>query len=272
MSIDRSGIGFIGCGKMAQAMIKGIVNSGMKSRFNISAHDVDTAVLSAACRQYGIRKEKSNLDVLKNNRIIILAVKPQTIAEALAPLKGSITRAHLIISIAAGVSVKKIQGLLGTSCAVVRVMPNTPALVGEGAAGYSFSREVGPKDKKTAVNILSTFCRVMVNVTEADINKVTALSGSGPAYVFYFAEAMLQAAKLMNFDAAKAKSLIAQTFIGAAELFAQSDESPDILRRNVTSKGGTTEKAISVMDAAGLKGNFIKAVISAKKRADELGK
>jgi pyrroline-5-carboxylate reductase len=131
---------------------------------------------------------------------------------------------------------------------------------------------VNANDKKISQDILSTFCKVMVNVPESEINKVTALSGSGPAYVFYFAEAMLEAASRMGFDLKDAKSLVAQTFRGSAELLDKSDDTPAVLRQNVTSKGGTTEKALGVMDAAGLKEIFVKAVISAKERADELGK
>ena len=270
--MNKSGIGFIGCGKMAQAIINGLASSKFKNKFKIAAYDADAAVLASACGRFKIKKEASNPNVLNNNRIIILAVKPQVIAAVLEPLKGMVSAGHLIISIVAGVPVEKIQGLLGIKCPVVRVMPNTPALVGEGAAGYAFSGEVNDTDKKISENILSTFCKVMVNVPESEINKITALSGSGPAYVFYFAEAMLEAAARMDFDPEKAKKLVAQTIKGAAELLAQSKDSPAVLRQNVTSKGGTTERALGIMDSAGLKDSFIKAVISAKERADELGK
>ncbi len=270
--MNKSGIGFIGCGKMAQAIINGIATSKMKSKFKISAFDVDQATLTAACVRFKIKKETSNEAALNNCRIIIIAVKPQSLAAVLEPLKAAVKPGHLFISIVAGASVEKIQSLLGSKCPVVRVMPNTPALVGQGAAGYAFSSEVNADDKKISQDILSTFCKVMVNVPESEINKVTALSGSGPAYVFYFAEAMLEAASRLGFDLKDAKSLIAQTFKGSAELLEKSEDSPAVLRQNVTSKGGTTEKALNVMDSAGLKESFIKAVISAKERADELGK
>ena len=272
MSNAKNGIGFIGCGKMAQAIINGIVKSPVAKKFKLSAFDTDQKTLTSACKKFRIKKEKSNIDVMKNNRIIILAVKPQGMAEALGMVKGALKPGHLIISIAAGVSIAKIQALLEKIVPVVRVMPNTPALVGEGAAGYAFSSQVSAGDKKTAVQILSTFCRVMENVPEAEINTVTALSGSGPAYVFYFAEAMLEAANRMGFDMKKARNLVAQTFTGAAELFRQSKDSPETLRLNVTSKGGTTERAVSVMDKNNIKENFISAVIAAKEKADELGK
>lgn len=272
MKLNKSGIGFIGCGKMAQAIINGVVSSKMRDKFDIGAYDVDPAILSANCKKFGIKKEMSNLDIINKYRVIILAVKPQSLALVLEEIKGAVLPGHLIISIVAGVSVKKIQVLLGLKCPVVRVMPNTPALIGQAAAGYAFSKEVKPADKKIAQGILATFCKVMVNVQETEINKVTALSGSGPAYVFYFAEAMLEAARLMKFDTIKAKSLIAQTFIGAAELMIKSEDGPDVLRQNVTSKGGTTASALDVMNSNGLKESFIKAVIAAKERADELGK
>jgi len=272
VAIDMTGIGFIGFGKMAQAIVKGMLFSKKYSSKKISAYDVDVKTLVLGCKKYKIGKENSNQNILNKKRIIILAVKPQNLSEVLESLKTNITSNHLIITIVAGVSINKIQQLLGIKCSVVRVMPNTPALIGEGAAGYAFSREVKAKDKILTQNILATICKIMINVPESEINKVTALSGSGPAYVFYFAEAMLEAARQMKFDLKEAKKLIAQTFIGSAMLLIKSEEGPEVLRRNVTSKGGTTESAITTMEAKAVKDSFIKAIILAKERADELGK
>ncbi len=270
--MDRKNIGFIGAGNMAQAIIKGLVNSPLKKKLSVSAYDVNSKLLGAVCSKLKIKKASSNIEMAKKSGILFLAVKPQAVAEVLGTLKGVVTKNHLIISIAAGISISKIQLLLGVKCPVVRVMPNTPALVGEGAAGYSFSYGVSVKDKKISGEILSSFCKVMVGLPEEDINIVTAISGSGPAYVFYFAEAMLKAAAELGFDAVKAKELIIQTFIGSAKLMKDSKDTPELLRQKVTSKGGTTEKAISIMDAAGVLESIRIAVKSAKAKADELGK
>jgi pyrroline-5-carboxylate reductase len=151
-------------------------------------------------------------------------------------------------------------------------MPNTPALVGEGACGYALSSTVTPAQEKQAAAILNTFCKVTFKLAEKEINSVTALSGSGPAYFFYFAEAMLKAAEALGFDRKKAKKLVAQTMIGAGKMIMESADEPAVLRARVTSKGGTTQKAIESMETNGLKDKIGSAVIAAKKRADELGK
>jgi pyrroline-5-carboxylate reductase len=270
--VNRKDIGFIGAGNMAQAIIKGIVNSSLKKSVTISAYDTNPDILKKTCVKYRVKKASSNAALVRDCGILILAVKPQSMAEVLVPLRGQVAKSHLIISIAAGVSIASIQDMLMVKCPVVRVMPNTPALIGEGAAGYSFSKEAGVSDKKSAEKILSTFCRFMAKLPETSINTVTALSGSGPAYVFYFAEAMLDAAKELGFDAETAMRLVAQTFIGSAKLMSGSPEPPAELRLKVTSKGGTTQRAIESMESAGVKDAVKKAVIAAKLRADELGK
>jgi pyrroline-5-carboxylate reductase len=270
--MKENSIGFIGCGKMAQAIIKGIVKSEFNSRFAITAYDINAEALKEACDKFEIGMGTSNADVINKCAVIVLAVKPQHLPEVMASFNGALTDAHLVLSIVAGVSIAGIQSKAGKKIPVVRVMPNTPALIGAAAAGYCFSREIKEQDKKTAKIILSTFCRVMVELPEEKINAVTALSGSGPAYVFYFAEAMLKAAEEMNFDRKDAKELIAQTFIGSAQLMMSSEEEPEVLRQNVTSKKGTTESALNVMEKSGIKESFIKAIIAAKERADELGK
>jgi len=270
--MDRKHIGFIGAGNMASAIMNGIQGSQLKKTVKICAYDTDAEKLKKVCAKYVVKQSASSVELVKNCGIILLAVKPQSLAEALASLKGSVTKDHLIITIVAGVPIAAVQSMLGVKCSVVRVMPNTPALIGEGAAGYSFSPEVNADDRKTAEKILSTFCKVMVNFPEDKLNAVTALSGSGPAYVFYFAEAMMDAAAELGIDANKAKELIAQTFIGSAKLMTGSDESPEELRIKVTSKGGTTQKALETMEAGNVRSVLKKALIDAKIRADELGR
>ena len=268
--MKRTNIGFIGAGNMARAMVKGMC--ACSKLYRISASDVSKKALNIMCRNSRVKKASSNGALVKKAGTIILAVKPQNIQQALLPLKGTITKKHLIVSIASGVTIKKIQEAVGMKIPVVRVMPNTPALVGEGACGYSASREVTAKDNKFAASLLRTFCRVVIKLPEKDINMVTALSGSGPAYFFYFAEAMADAAVSKGFSRAKASELIAQTLAGSGKLLIESGEKPESLRKKVTSKGGTTEAAIKTMNKMGIKNGIKQGVIAAKKRADRLGK
>jgi len=262
-------IGFIGAGNMARAMIKGLCCCSL---YSISASDPDKKILSRICRDYRVKKIKTNSELALKADIIIIAVKPQVIEKALVPLKNVLAKKHLVVSIAAGVSIGKIQKLLGAGVPVVRVMPNTPALVGEGACGYAVSREVSAARAALAEKILRAFCRVAIRLPESKINTVTALSGSGPAYFFYFAEAMISAAKDAGLDAKTAGLLAAQTMTGSGKMIIETGEEPRLLRKRVTSKGGTTEAAIRFMEKKKT-GRIIKAaVMKAKKRADALGR
>lgn len=270
--MERKKIGFLGAGNMARAIMNGISSSPLGKTFKIHVCDVNPDAVKFAVKKFKATALVSCEAAAKECGILILAVKPQNFPEVMSGIKKSVTKEHLIISIAAGISIKKIFSYLATKPSVVRVMPNTPALVGEGAAGYSFSSGVKAAQKKDARSILSTFCKVSVLLPESRINAVTALSGSGPAYVFYFVEAMLEAAAQLGIDEAVAKALIVQTFKGSAKLLQKSDETAGTLRKNVTSKGGTTESAIAVMESMRVKEALIQAVLAAKKRGDELGK
>jgi len=263
---------FIGAGNMARAIMNGICSSPLKKTYKIHVYDVNPDAVKLSVKKFKASPLSSCAQAVSECEIIILAVKPQNFPEVMASIKENLTPKTLLISIAAGISIAKIYSLLGKNPQVVRVMPNTPALVGEGAAGYSFSDNVSAAHKKDAEGILSTFCKVSVLLGENKINAVTALSGSGPAYIFYFMEAMLKAAGELNLDAATAKALTAQTFIGSAKLFLDSEEDAATLRKNVTSKGGTTESAINLMEQKNVREAVRLAVIAAKERADELGK
>lgn len=261
-------IGFIGVGNMAKAIIKSLKQNSFN--FIIGGHDI-TKSFNNICKELKIKTYKSNIDLVNNSDVVFLSVKPQQVSEVLTEIKTFIKN-KLIISIAAGISIKKIHNLLSKKIPVVRIMPNTPVLVGEGACGYAFSKEVTSKDKKTAEKIIKSFCKVFFQVKEKDIDIITSLSGSGPAYFFYITESILKQAKILGFDDKKAKMLIAQTLIGAGKLLIETDDPPLLLRQKVTSKGGTTEAAILVFEKNKLNDIVKKAVYSAYKRARELGK
>lgn len=261
-------IGFIGLGNMAKAIIK---NFKQKSfNFIIGGFDIAKS-FNNICRELKIKIYKSNIDLVDNSDIIFLCVKPQHVSEVLTEIK-SFIKNKLIISIAAGISIKRIHNLLSKKVPVVRIMPNTPVLVGEGACGYAFSNQVTVEFKKIAEKIINSFCKVSFQVPEKHIDTITSLSGSGPAYFFYITEAMIEQAKISGFDEKKAKILIAQTLIGAGKLLIKTDETPLVLRHKVTSKGGTTEAAINILEKNKLKEVIKNAVFAAYKRAKELGK
>lgn len=261
-------IGFIGVGNMAGAIIKSLKQNSFN--FIIGGYDI-IKNFNIICKELKIKAYKSNIDLVNNSDVIFLSIKPQQVSEVLTEIKTFIKN-KLIISIAAGISIKKIHTLLSKKVPVVRIMPNTPVLVGEGACGYAFSNEVKSKDKKIAEKIIKLFCKCFFQVKEKDIDIITSLSGSGPAYFFYITEAILKQVKLLGFDEKKARMLIAQTLIGAGKLLIETDEAPLLLRKKVTSKGGTTEEAILVFEKNRLNEIIKKAVYSAYKRAKELGK
>ena len=199
----------------------------------------------------------------------LLAVKPQNMAEVLAGIKGSVSSSQVVISIAAGVRIERIEQALGEKVPVVRVMPNTPALAGAGAMVYCAGRHVNPAHEKTAKLLLGAVGKVW-KVAEEWMDAVTALSGSGPAYVFNLAENMASAGLELGLPAELAESLARQTVFGAGLLLKQSLESPAALRERVTSPGGTTAAALEVLAEAGVPGIYKRALSAACRRSREL--
>jgi pyrroline-5-carboxylate reductase len=256
---------------MAKAIMKGLVSSKMKTSVELTAYDTDSLALASVKKLFKAKPAASNQALVKECDVIFLAIKPQVYADILSPLKPDFTAGKLIISIMAGLSVKKIQAVTG-KVPVVRVMPNMPALVGEGACGYCASKEASKKQMLLAETILDTFNRIKILLPEKQLDTVTAISGSGPAYFFYFAEAVMEASKELGFDIKDAKKLIAQTMIGAGQVMLESEDTPEVLRQKVTSKGGTTQKAIETMEKSGMKNIIKDAIKAAKNRSEELGK
>ncbi len=271
MSNNSLKIGFIGAGNMAEAIIKALIISKQTAPKFIIVCDINKKRLNTLSRKYKISIAAGIDEIIKRADIIMLAVKPMSANDVLLDMREKINSRKLIISIMTGISIGRIQTLLGKKIPVVRVMPNTPALLCEGACAYSESSEVKVGLGKTAVKILNTFCKICVKLPEKSLNIVTVLSGSGPAYFFYFAQAMLEYAKERDFDYETAVKLIGQTIVGAGKLILESKDNPEILRQKVASKGGTTERAINIMDDAGLNEIIKCALSAAEKRAVELG-
>lgn len=268
---DHTGknIGFIGAGNMANSLIRGMLAHG-HSPENIYASDLDQEKLEFLRSDCHI-KTGSNIELAQICEVLVLAVKPQVMQSLCADLKANLQKSSpLIISIAAGITSNHLRKWLGQDTAIVRCMPNTPALVGKGASGLFATEAVSVEEKQIAQALLSTVGICLWVDDELAIDTVTAVSGSGPAYFFLFMEAMQNVAKELGLDEKTAKALTYQTALGAAELALASDDSTAQLRRNVTSPGGTTEQAILAFESGGLRELVASAVKAAQHRSIEL--
>jgi pyrroline-5-carboxylate reductase len=257
-------IGFIGSGNMAEALIRGIITARVYKPANIFISDIRPQRIKQLVKKYKVRHVKNNKELVNKADIIVLSVKPQNITEALESIKGAVSSKKLVISIAAGIKVSRIAKILG-NVAIVRAMPNTPALIGEGA-GALFANTKAKRMLKRVKNIFSAVGQVVIVDNENLIDAVTAVSGSGPAYYFLLMEEMIKAASKLGLPNDAAKDLVLQTAKGAALLAVEADgrgESPQQLRQKVTSPGGTTEAALKVL----AKDRFGPLIASAIKKA-----
>lgn len=259
-------ISFIGGGNMAQALIGGLISQGLPAT-RITVSDPVEKVRSLLAEKE-VNVTDDNIAAIKDADIVLFAVKPQVLAGVLKPLQGLLD-GKLVISIVAGAEIATLSALLGTA-RIVRVMPNTPALVQTGAHGLFANAEVGSNDRELASQVLaSTGLTIWVN-SEAQIDAVTAVSGSGPAYFFYMMESMIRAGKNLGLDEKVATALTLQTALGAAQMAITSSNTPAELRKNVTSPNGTTQAALEVFDRAQISQNIQAALAAAQKRSQEL--
>lgn len=259
-------ITFIGGGNMAQALIGGLISRGLPAT-RITVSDPVEQVRQLL-QEKDVHVTEDNIAAIKNADIVVFAVKPQVLGTVLKPLNGLFEN-KLIISIVAGAEIKTIADLTGND-RIVRVMPNTPALVQTGAHGIYANAEVNSKDRELATQVLAaTGLTIWVN-SEAQIDAVTAVSGSGPAYFFYMMESMIRAGKNMGLDEKVATALTLQTALGAAQMAITSSSAPSDLRKNVTSPNGTTQAALEVFDRAQISQNIQTALAAAQKRSQEL--
>jgi pyrroline-5-carboxylate reductase len=266
---QASRIGFIGGGNMAMAILGGLRRSGAPAGEFVVV-EPDAAQRERLQAELGIPARPQAEAALASCEVIVWAVKPQSFAGAAAACRPWVSGA-LQLSIMAGTRSQTLVQATGSE-RVVRAMPNTPALIGRGIAGLYARPAVSADQRQRAEQILAPTGSLLWVQAEADLDAVTALSGSGPAYVFYFIEAMVQAGTEMGLDATAARQLAQETFAGAAALAMQSTESPGTLRERVTSKGGTTHAALSALEAAGVKAAFVRALHAARARAEELGR
>ena len=267
MSIEQ--IGFIGGGNMAAALIGGL-ESSQPGAWRFTVIEPLAAARDSLVRFASVTSHAAPNADLAACTAIVLAVKPQHFADAaraIAPW----ARGKLIVSIAAGIRCGDISRWLDGQGAIVRCMPNTPALIGAGVTGLYASTNVLPAQHALATRLLAAVGETVWVKQESELDAVTAVSGSGPAYVFYFIEALERGALELGLDAAAARQLAIATMLGAAKLAAQSDEAPAVLRERVTSKGGTTSAALTSMAADGVDAAIVRALQAAARRAAEMG-
>lgn len=262
-------ITFLGGGNMANALIGGLVDKGF------AAADIAVVELNADNRTrleaaYGVRTFAAAEAAAWDCDLIVLAVKPQSMQEAVAPLAPHL-KAQLVLSIAAGLSLDSLSRWLGGHRRLVRSMPNTPALIGAGVSGLYALPEVDEAGRSAAQRVLEAVGSTVWFAEEARMDAVTAVSGSGPAYVFLFIEALQQAGQELGFDPEQARRLAVETVLGAARLAAQSPDPASVLRERVTSKGGTTAAALAVMQEQGVPAGIVAGVKAAEARSVELG-
>jgi len=262
-------IAFIGGGNMASALIGGLLASGHLAE-NIQVVEPFAEQRTRLAQQFGVHAEETASPSLAQAKMLVWAVKPQTFQAAALAVRPHTQAAALHLSVAAGIRADSMARWLGTG-RIIRAMPNTPALIGQGMTALFACADTTPLDRQWTESILESTGQWMWLEAESQLDPVTALSGSGPAYVFYFLEAMEQAGVQMGLNAAQAHQLAVQTFVGASALAAASNESPAALRANVTSKGGTTHAAISALQASGVAQSFITAMQAARQRASEMG-
>jgi pyrroline-5-carboxylate reductase len=263
-------ITFIGAGNMASSLAGGMIAKGMDP-INVTLSDINEQQLQQVRRLLQVNTTRDNINACQKADVVVLAVKPQVMGDVLAPLKALFQqRKPLIISIAAGINLAQLESWLGQDMPIVRCMPNTPAQVQSGATGLFANQHVSSAQREQARAILNSVGLALWLDNEDQIDAVTALSGSGPAYFFLVMESMIAAAVSLGLSEQIAKQLALQTALGSAQMAITSDVEPAELRRRVTSPGGTTERAIGIMEDHKLRDIFHQALQGAYQRSKEL--
>lgn len=263
-------IGFLGAGKMAAALARGFVGAKIVSPKEIIAADPFDAARKYFQNESGARTAASNPDAVKFANVLILATKPDQVPAALAEIRETFSKNHLLISIAAGVTISKLENALPAGARVIRVMPNTPALVGAGASAFAPGKNATPQDCAVAKKLLSAV-GVAFQVKENWLDAVTGLSGSGPAYVYQFIEALSDGGVAAGLPREISTKLAAQTVLGAAKMVLQTGQHPGPLKDQVTSPGGTTIEGLHELEKGKLRATVMNAVRAATEKSKKLG-
>jgi pyrroline-5-carboxylate reductase len=270
MSVDERRITIIGTGKIGEALIKGLCASGWRKPSEIVAADIHSERLQAIKELCGVETSESNRDAVKDAALIVIAVKPQDLPGLLQEIGDLVSSEQTVLSVVAAVRTASIEKHFRANVPVIRAMPNTPATVQEGMAGICAGAHAGDEHLALAEEVLAHLGAV-VRVHEEDMDAVTAVSGSGPAYFALLAEAMIEAGILLGLSREVSTQLVVQTMFGTAKLLRDEHIHPVELRENVTSPGGTTIRAIRELERAGIRAAFLNAIQAAMERSRELG-
>jgi len=270
MTVSLTNLGFVGGGQMAEAMIRGILAAGMITKEKIMVADPNIDRCEYLQAHYGVNCTQHAESLCRASEVIVVAVKPQQAERVFHQYSSFITAKHLVFSIMAGVPLKVLAGYCAESVRLIRVMPNTPALVLAGASAFSPNQHATMADRSIASALFSAV-GTCVEVPEHLLDAVTGLSGSGPGYVFTFIEAMIDGGVLAGLPRPIAEQLVLQTVYGSAKLALQTGEPPAVLKGKVTSPGGTTITGLQVLEAGAFRGVVMGAIAAATKRSGELG-
>jgi pyrroline-5-carboxylate reductase len=263
-------IGFLGAGKMATALARGFISAGLIKPVSIRASDPAEAARAAFAKETGAKSAASNLEVVQSTNVLVLAVKPANVSPLLAEIRGNFTSAHLLISIAAGVPIARLEDGLEGSARVIRVMPNTPALVGLSASAFSLGKHATKADAALAHKLFAAV-GIAFQLKESLLDAVTGLSGSGPAYVYLMIEALSDGGVAAGLSRDVATRLAAQTLLGAAKMVLETGLHPGALKDMVTSPGGTTIEGLHELEKGRVRGALINAVRAAADKSKKLG-
>jgi pyrroline-5-carboxylate reductase len=266
----RLTIGFLGAGKMATALARGFIASGVIAPKQLIASDVSDTARRSFAKETGATTTASNLEVAQFAHVLLLAVKPDQVDAVLGEIRKGVTKKHLLISIAAGVPLSKLQGLLGTDARLIRVMPNTPALVGQSATAFALGKSALPGDGELAMKLFSAV-GIAFQLKETLLDAVTGLSGSGPAYVYLFIEALSDGGVAAGLPRDVASKLAAKTVLGSAKMVLETGQHPGALKDMVTSPGGTTIEGLHELEKGKLRGTVMSAVRAATEKSRKLG-
>jgi len=263
-------IGFLGAGKMATALAKGLLNAKLVKANQLFAADPYPAAREHFTAETGAKAFATNVEAAKAATVLILATKPDQVTTALGEISGTFTGSHLLISIAAGVTIAKLEAGLPANSRVIRVMPNTPALVGAGASGFALGKHATAADGELAQKLLSAV-GLALPVKESLLDAVTGLSGSGPAYVYQFIEALSDGGVASGLPRDVATRLAAQTVLGGAKMVLETGQHPGLLKDQVTSPGGTTIEGLHELEKGKLRATVMSAVRAATEKSRKLG-
>jgi pyrroline-5-carboxylate reductase len=267
----RKKLGFVGAGNMARALVKGVLASGLHRASDLWVTDTLADARRLMQRRYGVRSARDNRELVRGSQIVVLAVKPQVLSAVLDECRAEASGRQLFVSIAAGVTLRRLEGRLGDGARVIRVMPNTPALLGKGMSVLAAGRNATSRDLRQAMKIFRGVGDAITVADERLLDPVTGLSGSGPAYVYRFAEALIAAGVSEGLDGDVASRLVFRTLEGAAAMLLETGMGPKELREMVSSPGGTTLAGLAVLERAGFPGAVREAVAAATARSRELG-